>query len=67
MGTMKNSKNLIRKPERKKTTIQWVPGAISLAIKHPGREADYSHPSSGKIENGGAIPPLPHMSSWHSA
>jgi hypothetical protein len=31
---------------------QWVPGALSLGIKWPGREADHSPPS-------GAIPPLP--------
>jgi hypothetical protein len=42
--------------------IQWVPG-----IKRQGREADRSPPSSAEVNNGGAIPPLPHMSSWHSA
>jgi hypothetical protein len=26
--------------------IQWVPGALSLGIKQPGREADHSPPSS---------------------
>jgi hypothetical protein len=45
---------------------QWVwkdlPG-----IKQPGFEADYSPPSSTKIKNGGAIPPLPERPSWHSA
>jgi hypothetical protein len=34
---------------------------------HLGREADLSPPSSAEIKNGGAIPALPHMSSWHSA
>jgi hypothetical protein len=24
-------------------------------------------PSSAEVKNGGAIPPLPHTSSWHSA
>jgi hypothetical protein len=32
-----------------------------------GRVADHSPPSSAEVKNGGAIPPLPHMSSWHSA
>jgi hypothetical protein len=33
----------------------------------PGREADYSPPSSAEVKKGGAILPLPHTSSWHSA
>jgi hypothetical protein len=36
-------------------------------VKRPGREADHSHPSSAKAKNGGAIPPLPHMFSWHNS
>jgi hypothetical protein len=36
-------------------------------IKQPGSEADHSPPSSSEVKNGGAIPPLPHMSSRHSA
>jgi hypothetical protein len=28
-------------------------------VKRPGREADPSPPSTTKIKNGGAIPPLP--------
>jgi hypothetical protein len=47
--------------------IQWVPGTISLGIKLPGREADYSPPASAEVKNGGAIPPLPYMPSWHNA
>jgi hypothetical protein len=35
--------------------------------KAAGREADHSPPSSADVKNGGAIPPLPHMSSWHGA
>jgi hypothetical protein len=31
--------------------IQWVPGAISLGIKQPGREADHSPPSSVEVKN----------------
>jgi hypothetical protein len=45
--------------------IQWTLGAISPWVNWPGREADYSLPSSTEVKNGGAIPPLPHMSSWH--
>jgi hypothetical protein len=30
-------------------------------------EADHSPKSSAEVKNGRAIPPLPHMSSWHSA
>jgi hypothetical protein len=40
--------------------IQWI-----LGVKRSGREAGHSSPSSAK--NGGAIPPLPHTSSWHTA
>jgi hypothetical protein len=39
----------------------------SLGVKWQGREADHSPPSSAKVMKGGAIPQLPHMSSWHSA
>jgi hypothetical protein len=35
--------------------------------KRPGREADNSPPPSTEINNGGAIPLRPHMSSRHSA
>jgi hypothetical protein len=47
--------------------IQWVPGALSLHVKQPGREADNSPPSSAEVKNGGAITPLPHTSSWRGA
>jgi hypothetical protein len=46
--------------------IQWAPGTLYPRIKRPGRKADHSPPSSAEVKNGGAIPPLPHMSSWHS-
>jgi hypothetical protein len=29
---------------------QWVPGALSLGIKRPGREADHSHLSSAEVK-----------------
>jgi hypothetical protein len=41
--------------------------ALSPGIKWPGHEADNSPPSSAEVENGGALPPLPYMPSWHSA
>jgi len=31
--------------------IQWIPGAISLGIKRPGREADHSPTSSAEDKN----------------
>jgi hypothetical protein len=31
----------------------------------PGGEADHIPPSSAELKNGGAMPPLPHTSSWH--
>jgi hypothetical protein len=30
--------------------IQWVPGAVSLGVKWPGREADHSPPSSADVK-----------------
>jgi hypothetical protein len=42
--------------------IRWVP-----AVKRPGHETNHSPPSSAEVKNGGAIPPFPHVSSWHSA
>jgi hypothetical protein len=34
-----------------KPPIQWVPGALSLGVKRPGREADHSPPSSAEVKN----------------
>jgi hypothetical protein len=31
--------------------IQWVPVALSLGVKRPGREADHSPPTSVEIKN----------------
>jgi hypothetical protein len=31
--------------------IQWVPEALSLGVKRPGSEADYSPPSSAEVRN----------------
>jgi hypothetical protein len=36
-------------------------------VKRLGRDADRSPPSNAELKNGGAIPPLPHMSSWRVA
>jgi hypothetical protein len=47
--------------------IQWVPGTLSTGVKQLGHEADHSPPFSFEVKNGGAIPPLLHVSSWHSA
>jgi hypothetical protein len=46
--------------------IRWVRRAISPEVKRQGREADHSPLSSVEIKKGGAIPPLPHICSWHS-
>jgi hypothetical protein len=32
-------------------TIQWVPGALSLWVKRPGRATDHSSPSSAEVKN----------------
>jgi hypothetical protein len=47
--------------------IHMVPGAISPAVKRPEREADHSSPFNAEVKNGGAIAPLPHISSWRGA
>jgi hypothetical protein len=31
--------------------IQWVPEALSLGVKRPGRKADHSHPSTADVTN----------------
>jgi hypothetical protein len=46
--------------------IQCIQGALAPGIKGPMREFDYSPPSSAEVNNGGAISPLPHTSSWGS-
>jgi hypothetical protein len=59
----------IVKPALRRTQppIQWVPVALWAGVKRPGHEADYSRSSRAEVTNGGAIPSLPHMSSWLSA
>jgi hypothetical protein len=46
---------------------QWVPAALSPRVKWTGPEAYHSPPFSTKVKNNGAIPPLLHVTSWHSA
>jgi hypothetical protein len=43
--------------------LQWVPEVLSLGEKRSIREDDHSFPSTAEVKTGGAIPPLPHMSS----
>jgi hypothetical protein len=31
--------------------IQWVPRALSLGVKRPEREADYTPPSTAEVKN----------------
>jgi hypothetical protein len=47
--------------------MRWVPRALFLGIKRPGREADHSPSSDSEVKMCGAIPPLPIMSSWRRA
>jgi hypothetical protein len=47
--------------------IQIVPRALSPGVNRPGRKTDHSPPSSTDVKNDGAIPPLPHTSSWRGA
>jgi hypothetical protein len=41
--------------------IQWVLDAFNRGVKQPGSEAGHARPSSARVKNGEAIPPLPHM------
>jgi hypothetical protein len=47
--------------------VQWVPRAIFLGVKRPGRKADHLTPSSAEDKNGEAISTLAPTSSMHSA
>jgi hypothetical protein len=40
--------------------IQWVPGALTLGVKRPGREADHTPPSSTEVNvwNYTSTPPV---------
>jgi hypothetical protein len=39
--------------------IQWVPGALYLAVRRPGREADHSPPSCAEVENAWSYTSIP--------
>jgi hypothetical protein len=47
-------------PTTRRTPI-WVPEISLMGVKLQGREADHSSLSSSEINNGGAIPPFPHV------
>jgi hypothetical protein len=48
--------------------IQWEPGALSLGVKRPGREADHSPPSSAEVKEGVELYPLyPNSPFWRGA
>jgi len=47
---------------------EWVPGALSVGVKRPGREADRSPPSSGEVKECMVLYlHSPNTSSWHGA
>jgi hypothetical protein len=49
-------------------SIQWVPGAFSLGVKHLGHEADHSPPSSAKVKECMELYiHSPDTFSWHGA
>jgi len=43
--------------------IQWIPGAPSLGVKWPKREADYSPSSSAEVKNAWSYTSIPYTSS----
>jgi hypothetical protein len=51
--------------------IQWVPGALSLGVKRPEREADHSPPSSVEAKNAWSYTSIPQQGAgiarWYSA
>jgi hypothetical protein len=47
--------------------IPWIPWDVSPGIKLREREAYHSPISSAEVKNGGAVPPLPHISPRHGA
>jgi hypothetical protein len=52
--------------------LKWVVHIMSIFAsttvnRGEGMKLTTRPPSSAEVKNGGAIPPLPHMSSWHSA
>jgi hypothetical protein len=45
--------------------IKLILGALSTGTKQPRGEANHSLLFTAQVKNDGAIPPLPHTSSWH--
>jgi hypothetical protein len=44
---------------------RWVPSALSLGVKEPGREADHSHSSNAQVKECVELYlTFPHTSSW---
>jgi hypothetical protein len=39
--------------------VQWVPGALSLGVKRPGRGTDHSPPSSAEVKNASSYTSTP--------
>jgi len=60
--------NTTSRPAPTQPPIQWVPGALFLWVKRPGREADHSPPSSAEVKE---LVELylcsPNTPSWHGA
>jgi len=48
--------------------IQWLPGALSLAVKQLGCEADHSPPSSAGVKNAWSYTCIPQYTfmAWYS-
>jgi hypothetical protein len=46
-------------PSSTQPPIQLVPGAISLQVKRPGREADHSPPPSAEVKNAWSYTSIP--------
>jgi len=46
---------------------KWIPGALSLGVKLPGREADHSPPSNAMSRMCGAMPPFPNTPLWRGS
>jgi hypothetical protein len=47
--------------------IQWVPGALSAAVKRPGREANHLPPASAEVKKMWIYRSTPHTPLWRSA
>jgi hypothetical protein len=47
-------------------SIKWVPRALTLGVKWPGREADHSPPSSAEVKNAWSYTSTPNTLSWRS-